>query len=73
MNENDVVEVIMPPVELQPSRKKRKNTSMVWDHFTKCSEYSENDPHAKCNCCGVVYACHPRMNGNSTMRTHLEH
>ena len=74
VNENDVViEVIVPPPELQPSRKKRKNTSMVWYNFTKCSEYSDDDSHDNFNYCNVVYACHLRRNRNSTMRTHLDH
>jgi len=73
VNENDdVVEMSPSTLEVQV-RKKRKNTSMVCDHFTKCSEYSNDDPHAKCNYCGMVYACHPRRNGNSTMRMHLKH
>ena len=74
VNVNDVVvEVVMPPPELQPSQKKRKNMSMVWDHFTKGYGYSDDDSHVKCHYCDAMYACHPRRNGNSTMRTHLEH
>ena len=73
VNKNDI-EVIMPPLELQLFQKKRKNTSMIWDHFTKCFEYSDDDdPHAKCNYCDMEYVCHPRRNGNSTMRMHLKH
>ena len=72
-NNDVIVEVIMSPPELQPSQKKRENTPMVWDHFTKCFGYSDDDPHAKFNYSDAVYACHPKRNENSTMRTHLEH
>ncbi|XP_038904318.1 zinc finger BED domain-containing protein RICESLEEPER 2-like [Benincasa hispida] len=56
---NDDV-VVMPSLPLPPrknesgetvskhiSGRKRKNSSMIWDHFTKYSEYSDDDPHAK--------------------------
>ena len=54
-----------------PKKRKGKDPSIVWDHFTKVEGCSVDDPKAKCNYCGKIYACHSKRNGTSTMQNHL--
>ncbi|KAG2704131.1 hypothetical protein I3760_06G170800 [Carya illinoinensis] len=54
-----------------PRKRKGKDPSVVWDHFTKVEGCPVDDPNAKCNYCGKIYACHSKRNGTSTMQNHL--
>ncbi|XP_042950225.1 uncharacterized protein LOC122282331 [Carya illinoinensis] len=54
-----------------PRKRKGKDPSIVWDHFTKVEGCPVDDPKAKCNYCGKIYACHSKRNGTSTMQNHL--
>ncbi|KAH7859060.1 hypothetical protein Vadar_030962 [Vaccinium darrowii] len=61
--------------EPKKKRSKAKNSSFVWDHFTKKAKpkvlptnYKEK---ATCNYCGTVFTCNSNNNGTSSMRTHL--
>ncbi|KAG2711418.1 hypothetical protein I3760_04G076400 [Carya illinoinensis] len=65
--------LIAPTSSTCPLLKKRKGTdkSIVWDHFTKVDGCPVDDPKAKCNYCGKMYACHSKRNGTSTMQNHL--
>ena len=53
--------------EEKDTSKKRKNASVVWDHFKK----SEDGKRATCNYCGHDYACDPKKNGTSTIESHM--
>lgn len=53
---------------------KRKNQSEVWDHFVKLKNPDGTKvakPRAKCKYCPQTYACDPKTNGTTSMRTHM--
>ena len=53
---------------------KRKNQSEVWDHFVKLKNPNGTKvakPRAKCKYCPQTYACDPKTNGTTSMRTHM--
>ncbi|KAH7865945.1 hypothetical protein Vadar_013434 [Vaccinium darrowii] len=54
---------------------KPKNSSFLWDHFTRLPEPKVPPPgykqKATCNYCGTEFACNSDHNGTSSMRTHL--
>ncbi|OMO69908.1 putative Zinc finger, BED-type [Corchorus olitorius] len=50
--------------------RKRACTSSVWEHATKfdLNGYS----CARCNYCGATYKAHPKKNGTTSLRNHIE-
>lgn len=53
---------------------KRKNSSVVWEHFTKLTNPDGSKmekPRAKCNYCPQTYLVHSKSNGTSSMRHHM--
>ncbi|XP_040374760.1 uncharacterized protein LOC121052884 [Rosa chinensis] len=56
------------------SGSKRKNKSMVWDHFTKLLNPDGTKmlrPKAKCNYCPQTYMVHSKSNSISSMRNRM--
>ena len=47
-----------------------KKRSIIWGHFTTIE--GETKPTAACNYYGTTYACDSKLNGTTTMRTHIE-
>uniref|UniRef100_A0A803PEN4 BED-type domain-containing protein n=1 Tax=Cannabis sativa TaxID=3483 RepID=A0A803PEN4_CANSA len=58
------------PTSCAPKRKPTRPPSKVWTHFTKVIDDAKN-PKARCNYCGVSYACGSKKNGTSNLLTHL--
>ncbi|KAI8547962.1 hypothetical protein RHMOL_Rhmol07G0235900 [Rhododendron molle] len=60
--------------EPKKTREKAKNSSFVWDHFTRLPKkvpppgYKQK---ATCNYCGTEFGCNSDHNGTLSMRTHL--
>lgn len=52
-NIDELVE--MPPPPLPKDERKRKWTSVAWDHFTELPNCTEDKPQAKCNYCVALY------------------
>ncbi|KAH7853358.1 hypothetical protein Vadar_001507 [Vaccinium darrowii] len=80
-NDNDV-EIDDDPIlgnneedEPEKTRSKAKNSSFVWDHFTRKPKPKVLPPgykqKATCNYCGTEFGCNSDYNGTSSMRTHL--
>ena len=58
-----------------PSKSKikrpNKQTSSVWDHFTKMEASVNDEARCMCNYCGKDYACDSNSRGTSTLWKHL--
>jgi hypothetical protein len=66
-----------PSINTAPSRpfakrKESRDSSLVWEHFTKVEGLPADSPKAACNYCGRQYYCHSKRNGTSSMISHLE-
>ena len=48
-----------------------KKIYFVWGHFTVI-EGGGGEPKAACNYCGTTYVCDTKLNGTTTMTTHIQ-
>ena len=51
----------------------KRARSVVWDHFRKLPPQKGQKPKAKCKYCHSQYCCDIRVNGKTTMLTHITH
>ena len=47
-----------------------KKRSIIWGHFTVIE--GGEKPRATCNYCGITYACDTKLNGITSMTTHIQ-
>jgi hypothetical protein len=69
---NQVNEVV--DAEKDGECKKRKaiaQRSDAWKHFRKV-KLDNGDERVKCKYCGKLFHCDPRINGTSSMKSHLK-
>ncbi|MED6154911.1 hypothetical protein PIB30_000409 [Stylosanthes scabra] len=66
--------VSIPPIDVESDSKKRKraNTSSVWDSFTKLGAGDDGKTRSKCNGCGKVYIGGDGAHGTSTLKRHID-
>ena len=55
-----------------PGSRVPKNRSLVWVHFTRVPDCDPEEPIATCNHCGRQWKCHPKRQGTSAMKTHIQ-
>jgi hypothetical protein len=61
-----------PSSALPLKPKKSKQTSVVWEHFTKVEGGDPKDPKSQCNYYKKLFSCHSKRLGTSSMLTHLK-
>ncbi|XP_028787200.1 zinc finger BED domain-containing protein RICESLEEPER 1-like [Neltuma alba] len=67
-NERQDAEEVAPP-----TKRKRRLTSDIWNHFTRLPLTQTKGKHrAKCNYCGIDYASHPTKTGTKQLWRHFE-
>jgi hypothetical protein len=69
---NQVTEVV--DVEKDGECKKRKaiaQRSDAWEHFSKV-KLDNGDERVKCKYCAKLFRCDPKINGTSSMKSHLK-
>ncbi|PON83907.1 Ribonuclease H-like domain containing protein, partial [Trema orientale] len=69
-NEDEFIDDLHEQNEEGKKRKIRQKSD-VWEHFTRIEDGDPNEPRAACNYCGKSYAAHPKNCGTSTLRNHL--
>jgi hypothetical protein len=69
---SDSVSTQNPSSTLPPKPKKSKQTSMVWEHFTRVEGGDPEDPKSQCKYCNKLFSYHTRRLGTSSMLMHLK-
>ncbi|KAF7149979.1 hypothetical protein RHSIM_Rhsim02G0143700 [Rhododendron simsii] len=65
---------LMPEINNESEKKKvvgKKKRAPCWKHFTLLTQEGHPKPRAACNCCGIDYACHSKLNGTKSLTHHL--
>jgi hypothetical protein len=65
------VSIQNPSSALSPKPKKSKQTSMVWEHFTKVNGGDHEDSKSQCKYYNKLFSCHTRRLDTLSMLTFL--
>jgi hypothetical protein len=60
-----------PSSTLLPKPKKNKQTSTVWEHFTKLVSSDPGNHKSQCNYYKREFNCHPKSHSTSSMLQHI--